>query len=171
MSEIEPNAAGPDPEEAEEAASPERRQEEEAQRGPGSENPDGATRFRPGGMRHQSATAHELARVELLACLPGETLATLGERMTRQDVAPGQAIVAEGERGDRFYVVLAGMLSVAQQTRGERRTLRPGDYFGEVGLVMEIPRTATVRAVTPSVVASCDRETFDELVRPVFSWD
>ena len=42
MSEIEPNAAGPDPKEGEEQASTERRNEEEAQRGPGSENPEGA---------------------------------------------------------------------------------------------------------------------------------
>ena len=122
-------------------------------------------------MRHQSATAHELARIELLACLPGETLSTLGERMTRHDVPAGQAVVTEGEDCDRFYVILSGMMSVAQHGRGERRTLRPGDYFGEVGLVMNTRRTATVRAVTPAVVASCDRETFDELVRPVFSWD
>ena len=49
--------------------------------------------------------------------------------------------------------------------------LRPGDYFGEVALAMDIPRTATVRAMTPSVVASCDRATFDELVRPLFADD
>jgi ATP-binding cassette, subfamily B, bacterial len=122
-------------------------------------------------MRHQSAAVHELARVELLSCLPGEALASLGERMTREEVPPGEAVVAEGEKGERFYVVLSGLLSVAQMSRGERRTLQPGDYFGEVGLVMDVPRTATVRAVTPAVVASCDRETFDELVRPVFSWD
>jgi ATP-binding cassette, subfamily B, bacterial len=121
-------------------------------------------------MRHQSAMVHELARIELLAGLPGETLASLGERMVRQDVQPGQAVVAEGEHGDRFYVILSGMLGVSQQARGERGMLRPGDYFGEVGLVMDIPRTATVRAVTPAVVASCDRATFDEIVRPVFSW-
>lgn len=109
--------------------------------------------------------------MELLACLPGETLTTLGERMLRQDVVAGEAVVAEGDRGERFYVVLSGLLNVAQQTRGDLRMLKPGDYFGEVGLVMDIPRTATVRAVTPAVVASCDRETFDEFVRPAFSWD
>jgi CRP-like cAMP-binding protein len=49
--------------------------------------------------------------------------------------------------------------------------LRPGDYFGEVALAMHVPRTASVRAVTPAVVASCDRETFDELVRPLFAED
>ena len=47
--------------------------------------------------------------------------------------------------------------------------LRPGDTFGEVALAMNIPRTASVRAVTPAVVASCDQETFDELLRPLFA--
>ena len=122
-------------------------------------------------MRHQSATAHELARIELLACLPGETLAQLGERMARHDV-PGAGRRDRGEHGDRFYVVLSGIMSPSRNaTEASGGHLRPGDYFGEVGLVMDMPRTATVRAVTPAVVASCDRETFDELVRPVFSWD
>ena len=71
--------------------------------------------------------------------------------------------------GERFYVVLSGMLSVSQESLGERRTLKPGDYFGEVALAMNCPRTASVRAVTPSVVASCDKDTFDELIRPLFS--
>ena len=63
----------------------------------------------------------------------------------------------EGEPGDRFYVVLSGMLNVSQEGLGERRLLRPGDSFGEVALAMGIPRTASVRAVTPAVVASCDQ--------------
>jgi CRP-like cAMP-binding protein len=120
-------------------------------------------------VRHQSATAHELARVELLAGLPGETLAKLGERMERHTVTPGEQVVAEGEPGDRFFVVLSGLLSVSQAERGHRNLLRPGDYFGEVGLVMDVPRTATVKSMTPAVVASCDRDTFDEIVRPLFT--
>lgn len=119
-------------------------------------------------MRHQSATAHELARVELLAGLPGETLARLGERMERRDVAPRERVIHEGEAGDRFYVVLSGVLAAVQAERGARTLLRPGAYFGEVALVMDVPRTATVEALTPATVASCDRATFDELVRPLF---
>jgi CRP-like cAMP-binding protein len=52
-----------------------------------------------------------------------------------------------------------------------RRMLRPGDYFGEVALTMDIPRTANVRALTPSTVASCDKETFDAFLRPLFADD
>lgn len=61
------------------------------------------------------------------------------------------------------------MLTVSQVDLGPRRVLRPGDYFGEVAPTMGIARTATVRALTPSTVASCDRAAFDEFVRPLFS--
>lgn len=119
--------------------------------------------------RFLPATVAELSRIGLLAELPGELLTRLAARMERQEVAPGAPIVREGEEGDRFYVVLGGMLTVSQASLGARRLLRPGDYFGEVALAMDIPRTASVRALTPAVVASCDRETFDELVRPLFT--
>ena len=119
--------------------------------------------------RHVPATVHELSRVELLAGLPGEQLSLLASRLEREEVEPGETIVREGEPGDRFYIVLSGMLNVSQEGLGDRRLLRPGDSFGEVSLAMGIPRTASVRAVTPAVVASCDQGTFDELLRPLFA--
>jgi CRP-like cAMP-binding protein len=119
--------------------------------------------------RFVPASVHELSRIGLLAELPGETLAKLAARMEREDVMPGATVIREGEPGDRFYVVLSGLMSVTQFTRGERRLLRPGDAFGEVALAMDTPRTASVQALVPCVVASCDRETFDEFVRPLFS--
>ena len=93
----------------------------------------------------------------------------LGQRMRRENVAPGAAVVHEGEDGDRFYVVLSGLFAVSQDALGARRVLRPGDYFGEVALALDVPRTASVRALTPAVVASCDRETFLEFVKPLFA--
>ena len=120
-------------------------------------------------MRRESATVTELARVELLAGLPGEVLARLGERMEREELRPGERVVEQGDGGDRFYVVLAGLLRASQEERGPRGLLRPGAYFGEVALLMDVPRTASVEALTPATIASCDRETFDELVRPLFT--
>ena len=119
--------------------------------------------------RHVPATVHELTRVGLRAGRPGEHLSKLAARLEREEVAPGATVVREGDPGERFYIVLSGMLNVSQEGRGERRLLRPGDCFGEVALAMGIPRTASVRAVTPAVVASCDQETFDELLRPLFA--
>ena len=121
--------------------------------------------------RHVPASVTELARVGLFASLPGETLAKLADRMQRDDVAAGTVLVREGEPGDRFYVLLSGVAGVSQSSLGERRILRAGEFFGEVALAMRVPRTATVTAMTPCVVASCDASTFDELLRPLFADD
>jgi CRP-like cAMP-binding protein len=114
-------------------------------------------------------SAHEFSRIGLLSELPGERLAKLADRMRRERIEAGSAVVSEGTDGSRFYVVLSGMLAVAQSELGPRRVLRPGDYFGEVALALDIPRTASVYALTPATVASCDRATFDEFVRPLFA--
>ena len=94
-------------------------------------------------MRHQSATAHELARIAELAGLPGETLARLGEQMERRELEPGDPLGASG----RFGVVLSGMV------RGQMGLLRPGDTF-----------TESVTALTPATVASCDRAVYESFV-------
>jgi CRP-like cAMP-binding protein len=122
--------------------------------------------------RFATATVTELSRVGLLQALPGETLTKLAHNMKRADVGPGSPIVLEGDTGDHFYVVLRGLLAVSNQGGlGPRRVLRPGDYFGEVALAMDIPRTASVTALTPVTLASCDKATFDEFLRPLFADD
>ena len=121
--------------------------------------------------RFVPATVAELSRVGLLATLSGETLTKLAARMEREEVPAGKTVVREGEPGERFYVILSGLFAVTQDSLGLRRMLKPGDVFGEVALAMDVPRTATVAALVPSVVVSCDRATFDELVRPVFADD
>ena len=135
---------------------------------PAVESTHGAHNMSP---RAVGATQHELSRIGLLATLSGGTLARLAERMTREDIPAGAGVFDEGDDGDRFYVVLRGMLSVTQETRGAQAVLRPGDYFGEVALAMHMPRTASVRALTPVTVASCDQQTFDDFIRPLFADD
>lgn len=119
--------------------------------------------------RHVPASVTELQRIGLFGSLPGETLKALAERMTREELPPGTRIVTEDEHTDRFYVLLTGLASVSQNGRGSRGVIRPGEYFGEVAALMRIPRTATVTAMTTCTVASCDRATFDELLRPLFA--
>lgn len=122
--------------------------------------------------RFATATVTELSRVGLLQEIPGELLTKLAHQMKREEIAGGSPIVLEGEEGEHFYVILRGMLAVSNQGGlGPRRILRPGDYFGEVALAMEIPRTASVTALTPTTLASCDKATFDEFVRPLFADD
>ena len=115
-----------------------------------------------------SATVHELARIGLLAELPGERLAQLARAMRRETVPAGTGVVTEGDEGDRFYVLLSGLATVVQSELGPRRVLRPGSSFGEVSLLVDVTRTATIQALTPATVASCDRATFEEFLRPLF---
>jgi len=122
--------------------------------------------------RFATATVTELSRVGLLQELPGEVLTKLAHQMKRGEIAAGSPVVLEGEEGDHFYVILRGMLAVSNQgALGPRRVLRSGDYFGEVALAMDIPRTASVTALTPTTLASCDKATFDEFLRPLFADD
>ncbi len=117
------------------------------------------------------ASITELQRIGLFGSLPGETLGRLAERMQREDVPGGTRIVTEGDRNDRFFILLSGIAAVTQADRGARRLLRPGETFGEVAAAMGVARTATVTTLTQCTVASCDRATFVELVRPVFADD
>ena len=122
--------------------------------------------------RFATATVTQLSRVGLFQELPGELLTKLAQNMRRTDVGPGDPIVLEGEEGDDFYVILRGLVAVSHPGGlAPRRMLRPGEYFGEVALAMDIPRTASVTALVPTTLASCDRKTFDEYVRPLFADD
>src|SRR3954454_13700520 len=121
--------------------------------------------------RFVPATVSELSRAPLFAALPGDRLKLIAQAMEREEGPPGHPVVREGESGERFYIVLSGLFAVSQEDLGPRRVLQPGDYFGEVARAMNVPLTPSVRALTPAVVASCDRETFDELLRPLFAAD
>jgi ATP-binding cassette, subfamily B, bacterial len=122
--------------------------------------------------RFATATVTELSRIGLFQELPGEVLSKLAQNMRRADVEPGSPIVLEGEEGDHFYVILRGLVAVSHPGGlAPRRLLRPGEYFGEVALAMDVPRTASVTALVPTTLASCDRQTFDEYVRPLFADD
>ena len=79
----------------------------------------------------------------------------------------GQTIIRQGEPGSRFYIVNTGQVEVIRQTGAEEKvlaTLGPGKYFGEIALLEETLRTATVRAVEDSTVLSIARKDFTVLV-------
>jgi CRP-like cAMP-binding protein len=75
--------------------------------------------------------------------------------------------VEQGAVGDAFFVIGAGRVEV-RQDGAVLRSLGPGAYFGEIALLMDVPRTASVTAVTPVRVFRLDREGFDRLVAEAF---
>jgi hypothetical protein len=100
-----------------------------------------------------------LRAIEMFSQLPEPTLERLAAEATTVDVAAGQAVVTRGESGDHFYVISTGRAAV-ELDDGTFRTLGPGDFFGEIALLRDVPRTATVRAVEPSQLYAIERDEF-----------
>ena len=103
----------------------------------------------------------------IFAGLPPARLEAAARALAPVAVEEGQAVVREGDPADRFYLVDSGRLRVTQTTDGaevELRELGPGAVFGEIGLLRDVPRTATVTATTPSVLYALDAAGFAELV-------
>ena len=97
-----------------------------------------------------------------------ELLVATTNRLETRTYHPGDAIVVQGDAADHFYVVVRGEVDVVCRSEGgdevHLATLRPGQFFGEVGLLNYAPRTATVRAKTPVEALSLDRESFRQLI-------
>lgn len=110
--------------------------------------------------RHVPASVTELQRIGLFGSLPGETLRLLAERMTREEIPPRGPIAGEG----RLSILLSGLAGTSGAD--SRRVLRPGEPFGEVACDLALGSAAAATALTVCVVASCDRGTFEELLRP-----
>jgi MFS family permease len=100
-----------------------------------------------------------LRRIDVFAPLGPVELERLAEALEPARAAGGEAIVRQGEPGDRFYVIVAGTVDVSVD--GERvREQGPGEYFGEIALLRDGPRTATVTARDDVELRSLRREPF-----------
>lgn len=116
----------------------------------------------------RQADAHALGHEAELTLLDGVPLFAplqlavkeeLAAELEHEVASPGSTIVTQGEPGDRFYIIEGGEATVDidhQQTR----TLGPGDGFGEIALLRDVPRTATVKAATAVRLLALDREHF-----------
>jgi MFS family permease len=100
-----------------------------------------------------------LRAVDIFAPLDPATLESLARSLDEVHVPAGTVILREGAESDLFYVIESGQVQV---TQGERtlRTEGPGDYFGEIGLLRDVPRTATITAVADTVVHTLARRDF-----------
>jgi MFS family permease len=95
----------------------------------------------------------------IFAPLPEAQLEQLARALVEERVPAGAAVVREGERGDRFYLVAAGDLDVSVDGSAVR-TLHAGDHFGEIALLREVPRTATVTARSEADLYVLDQDEF-----------
>ena len=110
-----------------------------------------------------------LAEVPLFAGLPPARLEAAMRAARPIAVQAGEVVIRQGDEADRFYVIVEGEVEVSQrpQEGGAERVLRgmgAADFFGEIGLLSAVPRTATVTAVRDSRLLALERDDFHELV-------
>ena len=118
-----------------------------------------------------SITAERLRLIPLLEDLDQKLLEELSQRFGSEQVLGDRLVLKEGDPADRFYVIARGQVEVtkrdAQGNLREVAVLQSGDHFGEVALLHDVPRTATVRTRTPSLFLTLHRAHFLELVETV----
>ena len=97
--------------------------------------------------------------VPMLSLLPMTVLEQVAGDTVPVSYAAGEAIIREGEAGDRFYILASGQ---AEVVAGGKRLgeMGPGDSFGEIALLRDVPRTASVTAVGPAEGFALDRDAF-----------
>ncbi len=99
--------------------------------------------------------------------LPGQAAAAITGHLKRVDVKAGDVVARQGTPADKLLVVVDGELEVTRDEAPAEegaRTLRPGDFFGDVAIMRDKPRAATIRAVSDATLLAMDREDFRALL-------
>jgi hypothetical protein len=91
--------------------------------------------------------------------LPVATLERLSHDLVSVDAAAGEDVITQGDRGDSFYLIEDGEVEVFEDG-AFRRSEGPGESFGEIALLHDVPRTASVRATVPTRLLRLDRGHF-----------
>jgi CRP/FNR family cyclic AMP-dependent transcriptional regulator len=107
--------------------------------------------------------ADALGRCPFFAELSRGELIELAKATEDMEVDEGRALTREGESGREFFVIIDGEVSVTKDGN-ELRRLGPGDFFGEIALLEDRPRTATVIAATPLRFFVLTRQSFRSLL-------
>ena len=115
--------------------------------------------------RLEAALAYrqEVAEMALFRDLSSAELDVLLARLVPLDAAAGDTIIRQGDSGERFYVVRSGAVSVERD--GERLALlEQGEAFGEIALLLDVPRTASVTALEPTRLLALEAHDFRDLL-------
>jgi hypothetical protein len=100
-----------------------------------------------------------LRSLALFAPLAPPVQESLARKLRSVSVAAGATILAEGDTSDRFYLIVSGAVDVTKDGR-LLRIEHPGDFFGEIGLLRDVPRTATIGALEATELLALDRDDF-----------
>jgi hypothetical protein len=111
------------------------------------------------GTNVRGADVELLQQTSIFGPLPYVTLRRLAASLEEHQALEGEAVITQGEPGELVYVIAAGRVRVSRDG-GVIRELGPGDVFGELALMLDVPRTATVTALQPVRLRALAREPF-----------
>ena len=121
-------------------------------------------------MSSATITPERLSKIDLFREFPVDSLAELCQSFSSANYQPGSTIISEGDEGDLFYIIVRGRVEILKRIDDKDKRvkiLEDGDFFGEIALLSNVPRTATVRTVEPTLLISLKRARFLELVASV----
>ncbi len=116
---------------------------------------------------HTMQALAELRELPVFSHLDSEKLTIILEHGGWVAAAPGEALITQGDPGDRFFVVASGRAEVVRDG-SPVGAIGKGRYFGEVALLRDVPRTATVTASTPMRLFALDRDGFELVIADAF---
>lgn len=114
------------------------------------------------GMEYQRSLIYSVFR-----SLPRQEIDTIAGQLRTTQVGAGEVVVRQGAPADKFFIIVDGELEVLREEGGAQTcvaTLSRGQFFGEIAILRDMPRTATVRASTPATLLAMDRDTFRSLI-------
>lgn len=98
--------------------------------------------------------------VKLFAGLSHEDIREFIANCRKLEAGPGEIVIRQGLEGSEMYIIVAGLLEVVRETTLDMQVLaalEPGEVFGELAILDQQPRSATVRAVSPCILLAFDR--------------
>ncbi|RLV93615.1 cAMP-dependent protein kinase regulatory subunit [Spathaspora sp. JA1] len=107
-----------------------------------------------------------LKGVKVLETLADHERSKLADALRTEMYHAGDKIVTEGDQGENFYLIESGNCNVYSSSGGQLAKLTKGDYFGEVALLNDLPRQATVEAIDNVIVATLGKSGFQRLLGP-----
>ena len=118
-----------------------------------------------------------LRGISILSDLEENVLAQLSREFTTETYTPGSFILHEGDPGNRFLIIARGTVEILKNVGGSPepkrvQVLQDGDYFGELALILNVPRTASARSLAASTCLVLTREKFQRLMErvPALRW-
>lgn len=117
-------------------------------------------------MSSAAITPERLSKINLFSEFPLSSLAELSKSFSTAYYPAASTIISEGDEGDLFYIIVRGRVEILKRIKNHDtrvKILEDGDFFGEIALLSNVPRTATVRTVAPSLLISLKRSRFLEL--------